>query len=287
MGFSWAIIIAQLFFLEGILSIDNAAVLGAMVMPLPTDRSIPWPGWLRPLGQRIDPALGPQRQAALKVGLLGAYLGRGLMLLIANLLVRNPWIHLVGGAYLIYLGVDALAWPELPELAGEAGQSPLQPGKPGQGFWQVVLAVELADLAFSLDNVVAAVALSRHLLVVMLGVGLGILTMRFAAGLFSRLIEREPILETAAYLLVLMIGLRLWAEQLFHLDISALSQFGLSLLLVAMALLYAHWAPARALRPLIHRLRRGMRSGLQLGRQMVLRPLSAVLGLLSLPGRGS
>ncbi len=284
MGFTWAIIIAQLFFLEGILSIDNAAVLGAMVMPLPIDRPIPWPGWLRPLGKRIDPVLGPQRQAALKVGLLGAYVGRGFMLLIANLLVRNPWIHLIGGAYLIYLGIDALAWPE---LDASASQNSLQPGKPNQGFWQAVLAVELADLAFSLDNVVAAVALSRHILVVMLGVGLGILTMRFAAGLFSRLIEREPILETAAYLLVLVIGLRLWAEQLFHLDISALSQFGLSLLLVAIALLYAHWTPARVLRPFVHWLRRSMRGGLQLGRQMILRPLYVVIGLLSLPGRGS
>ena len=40
-------IIIQLIFLEGILSIDNAAVLGAMVAHLPRDEPIPWPQSLR------------------------------------------------------------------------------------------------------------------------------------------------------------------------------------------------------------------------------------------------
>ncbi len=61
-----------------------------------------------------------------------------------------------------------------------------------RSFWIVVLNVELADLAFSLDNVVAAVSLSDKLWVVMIGVALGIVTMRFAAGIFTWMIKREP-----------------------------------------------------------------------------------------------
>ena len=66
-------IIIQLIFLEGVLSIDNAAVLGTMVTPLSSTLPIPWPRVLRPLGKVLDPLLGKQRMAALKVGLLGAY----------------------------------------------------------------------------------------------------------------------------------------------------------------------------------------------------------------------
>ena len=36
-------IIIQLIFLEGILSIDNAAVLGALVVVLPVDKLVPFP----------------------------------------------------------------------------------------------------------------------------------------------------------------------------------------------------------------------------------------------------
>src|SRR6185295_7701380 len=74
------------------------------------------------------------------------------------------------------------------------------------GFWNVVLTIELADLAFSLDNVVAAVALSERLWVVILGVLIGIVIIRFAATIFTRLIEWEPALEHAAYLLLFAIG---------------------------------------------------------------------------------
>ncbi len=68
-------IIIQIIFLEGILSIDNAAVLGAMVSGLPQEDKVPWPGPLHFLADPIHRLLGGQRSAALKVGLLGAYLG--------------------------------------------------------------------------------------------------------------------------------------------------------------------------------------------------------------------
>lgn len=102
------VIILQLIFLEGILSIDNAAVLGALVSPLPTDQPIPWPIWLQRVGKRLQPFLGYQRNAALRVGLLGAYLGRGLMLFLASLLIHNSWIRLAGAVYLIRLAFNEL-----------------------------------------------------------------------------------------------------------------------------------------------------------------------------------
>lgn len=206
------LIIIQLIFLEGILSLDNAAVLGAMVAPLPDDQPIPWPSWLTGIGHRLDHMLGTQRDAALKVGLLGAYVGRGLMLALAQVVVQNPWLRLVGGLYLLYLALNYLA-----ELGHESqhAQDDTPRATVNAGFWSVVLSVELADLAFSLDNVVAAVSLSQDYWIVLLGVAIGILLMRFAASIFSRLIDWEPNLEIAAYLLILAISVELILDDLF------------------------------------------------------------------------
>jgi tellurite resistance protein TerC len=205
-------VIVQLIFLEGILSIDNAAVLGAMVAPLPDDKPIPWPRALQRLGRGFDKLLGMQRDAALKIGLLGAYAGRGLMLALAAFVIQNPWLRLIGGLYLLYLALKYLG--ELGRAAErDSERASVRPLK--AGFWQVVVGVELADLAFSLDNVVAAVSLSDRYWVVLLGVAVGIILMRFAASIFSRLISWEPNLETAAYLLVLMIGAELLLDDLF------------------------------------------------------------------------
>ena len=260
MNFTWLFIIVQLIFLEGLLSIDNAAVLGAMVAVLPSDQPIPWPSWLKGLGNRLNPLLGGQRDAALKVGLLGAYLGRGLMLVIAHQIIRYPWLQFVGGAYLVYLGIEHLAAPtEHTGADRSAVSAQLVPG-----FWQVVFMVELADLAFSLDNVVAAVALADHIVVVMVGVALGILALRWAATFFSRMVEREPILQHAAYLLVLVIGLRFCLEQLLSWEIAPTTQFFGSLSILGLALLYAHWTPLQPLRPVVHRGRHTIYQGLVL-----------------------
>jgi tellurite resistance protein TerC len=102
----------------------------------------------------------------------------------------------------------------------------------------VVLALEMVDLAFSLDNVVAAVALSRELWVVMTGVFLGIVAMRVAAGAFSSLIARYPVLEATAYVLILIIGIELLAEDLFHIRLGDLFKFAISLGTVLLSLIY-------------------------------------------------
>ena len=230
------LIVLQLIFLEGILSIDNAAVLGAMVSQLPDDEPIPWPAWLKRFGKRFNRLLGKQRLAALRVGLLGAYVGRGAMLLITSFLINNPWIRLVGAAYLIRLGLNELGDTTPGVETEEEKRAELQKSS----FWFVVLTVELMDLVFSIDNVIAAVALSDEIWVVMLGVAIGILTMRFAAGIFSYAVLREPILKPAAYILVLNIGLQLIVEQLGHVHISDITRFVISVGIILGALLYAH-----------------------------------------------
>jgi tellurite resistance protein TerC len=229
-------IVLLLVFLEGILSLDNAAVLGAMVARLPENEPIPWPRSLQAIGRRLSPLLGPQRMAALKVGLLGAYVGRALMLLVATFVIQNPWLRLLGAMYLLYLALSHLA-----ELGHDKDieEQTHQHVEHYNGFWSVVLGVELADLAFSLDNVVAAVAISDQYWVVLLGVAIGIVTMRFAAGIFTRLIEWEPALQHAAYLLILAIGIEVVADVVFHVHTSEGVQFGITLLILALTIAFA------------------------------------------------
>ena len=251
MDWSILVIIVQLIFLEGILSIDNAAVLGALVAPLPSSQKVPWPHALAGLGRALDPLLGAQRMAALRVGLLGAYLGRGLMLTIASLIIQNPWLKLVGAIYLIHLAFDSLGSSPEDDEDSEAKRLKTK------NFWGTVLTVELMDLAFSLDNVVAAVSLSDKLWVVILGVAFGILAMRFAAGIFSYLVVREPVLQRAAYVLVFNIGVELLLEEFAKIEINDWVKFGISIGTIFLALAYEHVAALKVCRPLLLWLGRG------------------------------
>jgi tellurite resistance protein TerC len=123
----------------------------------------------------------------------------------------------------------------------------------------VVLNVELADLVFSLDNVVAAVSLSDQLWVVMLGVAIGILMMRFAAGLFAVAVQREPILKKAAYILVLNIGIQLLLEDLAHVEISDWLRFGISIGTLVLCIAYARLKFLHVFNPVLVWLSQGIR----------------------------
>lgn len=248
------VIVLQLIFLEGILSIDNAAILGALVAPLPDNIKIPWPKFLRKVGDFLHPILGHQRSAALRVGLLGAYLGRGLMLLMASFLIHNSWLRLIGAAYLIRLAFDELGDSSIGKDSEEEKQDALK----NTSFWAVVFTVELMDLVFSIDNVVAAVSLSDELWVVLLGVSIGILTMRFAAGLFSYAVQREPILKEAAYILVLNIGIQLILEELWKIEISDMLRFAISIAIILVCVAYAHIPLLQRSRPLLLWFSQGM-----------------------------
>ena len=231
-------IVITLIFLEGILSIDNAAVIAAMANKLPRDKLAPKPvSWL-----------GVERSAALKAGVFGAFLGRFCMLGVAGFIIKYPMIHTIGALYLLQLVVDhffdfsIMKWLVSPitglfnKNVSLARQSQRQ-----TSFWSVVISVELADLAFSIDNVVAAVALSPKLWVVMIGVSLGIVTMRFAATIFQRLIDTVPTLEHAAYLLIAAIAGELLLEQYAEVHLSEIQTFLISASIITLTVLY-HFA---------------------------------------------
>jgi YkoY family integral membrane protein len=95
-------------------------------------------------------------------------------------------------------------------------------------FWPTVGSIGLTDIAFAVDSILAAIALigsppaatkyHPKLWVVFVGALLGMVALRFAAGLVIKLLEKFPRFEMAAYLLVLVIGTKLLADWGFNSD---------------------------------------------------------------------
>ena len=247
-------IIGLLIILEGVLSIDNALVLGLLAKRLP---------------KRLQ-------GKALTYGLVGAFVFRIIAIATASFLLRWRVVKLLGGAYLIYISVKHFFFDaDVPErdqvtlgpdgipVVSDGGGAPGTSAATGPatatapatapapeaavescavgladaalcdrrhpGFWSTVAVIELTDVAFAIDSILAAIALvgsppagtpkeATHpkLWVVIAGGMLGVVLMRFAAFLFIRLLEKFPRFETSAYLLVIVIGLKLVTDWAFN-----------------------------------------------------------------------
>lgn len=185
-------IIGNLIIIESLLSVDNAAVLATMVMDLPEK----------------------QREKALKYGILGAYIFRGIAMLLAAVIIQIWWLKPLGGFYLLYLVWDWWKGKQTSEedddFVDKKGNwlYKITVGKLGN-FWATVALVELMDMAFSIDNVLAAVAFSPNIILVCIGVFIGILAMRFIAQWFVKLMEKYQFLETSAFIVIAILGLKL------------------------------------------------------------------------------
>ncbi len=192
-------IIGMLIIIESLLSVDNAAVLATMVMDLPK----------------------AQREKALKYGIIGAYVFRGICLILAGFLVTVWWLKPLGGLYLLWLVWDWWKTKQTPQTDDDLLDKQsnwlyrMTVGKIGN-FWATVALVELMDLAFSIDNVFAAVAFSKNIIVIWIGVFIGILAMRFVAQGFVRLMERYPFLETCAFAVIAILGIKLLSSIYGH-----------------------------------------------------------------------
>ena len=184
------LIVLNLVLIESLLSVDNAAVLATLVMDLPT----------------------AQRKRALRIGIVFAYIFRGIALVSAGYLIKISWLKLLGGGYLLYLCFDFFyqRFKKNREF-GEEDVAISQPRKlPFLNiFWSTVVMVELMDMTFSLDNVFAAVAFTTNIYLVCLGVFIGIITMRIVASYFVKLMERFPFLDAVAFTVIGVLGVRL------------------------------------------------------------------------------
>lgn len=209
--------VALLAFLEILLSADNAIVLGL-------------------IASRLPPSL---RKRALFIGYVSAWVFRLMGILGIAFLLKYAWIQLIGGLYLLYLSIH--------HFIKKRNQAPLAPPSSHQ-FWKTIIAIELFDLAFAIDSIVAGVAfigaepsqatVNPKLWIVYVGGMIGVFAIRYAAQFFSSMIHHFPRLEPAAYLMIAWIGVKLgiqsfsWTipyyEWMFWIVLISLFLFGLT-----------------------------------------------------------
>jgi len=196
------LIILNLIVIESLLSVDNAAVLATMVLDLPKH----------------------QRNKALRYGILGAYIMRGICLFLAAWLVKIWWLKPLGGIYLLYLSFGYFK-SKFSKSKDDGGDNEIDKTKNWAyrstvgligTLWATVVLVEIMDLAFSIDNVFAAVAFTDHVFLIYVGVFIGILAMRFVAQAFVKLMEKFTFLETIAFIVIGVLGVKLTSSIYVH-----------------------------------------------------------------------
>ncbi len=183
-------VIATLVVLEGLLSCDNAVALAMLVRKLPKE----------------------QQGKALRYGIFGAYIFLFIALCLATWIISQWYLKVLGGLYLLWIAGNHFFHAHTNPL--EPDDQPKQPRRilGLSMFWSMVVMVEATDLAFSVDSIAAAVALSDKFYVLLIAGCICVLIMRFAAQGFIHLLRIFPHLETAAFLSVATIGLKLVLE---------------------------------------------------------------------------
>ena len=213
--YGWVLLV--LIVLEGLLAADNALVMAIMVKHLPEDL----------------------RKKALFYGLAGAFVFRLGSLFAISFLVNIWQVQAIGALYLLFIALNHL-WRKYIMFRAEETAATKE-GKKKSGFWVTVLKVELADIAFAVDSILAAIALAMTLpktnlptiggldggqfLVIFFGGFVGLVIMRFAATVFVRVLNERPALETVAYLIVGWVGVKLAVFTLAHPSIHVIPHY--------------------------------------------------------------
>lgn len=216
---SWGLILS-LVIMEGLLSADNALVLAVLVKHLPEK----------------------QQKKALMYGLVGAYVFRFIAIGIGTLLIKFWFVKVLGSLYLMWIVFKFFKEKHEAKQAGDDSEE-TQDRIRKEGlmvrifgtFWATVISVEIMDISFSVDSILAAFAISSEVWVLLLGGMLGILMMRMVAGVFLKLLEAVPEMEYTAFILIAIIAVKM-ALTVVDIHISHYAFFGI--LIVAFGLTF-------------------------------------------------
>ncbi|MBK1986061.1 TerC family protein [Sphaerospermopsis aphanizomenoides BCCUSP55] len=174
------IVLLILVFLEAVLSADNAIALAAIAQGLEDEKL--------------------ERQA-LNFGLVIAYVLRITLLLTATWVQKFWQFDLLGAAYLL--------WLVFQHFTSQEDEEHHHHGPRFNSLLQAIPVIAFTDLAFSLDSVTTAIAVSQETWLVLTGTTIGVVTLRFMAGLFIRWLDEYENLADAGYITVAFVGLRL------------------------------------------------------------------------------
>lgn len=215
-GEDWMIIFS-LVLIECLLSVDNATVLAAQTQKLPDKK---------------------QQEKSLFYGLWGAYIFRFALIGVGSYLIHFWEIKVLGAGYLMYLSLNHFYRMKYPERAKRKKGKNKKPILPL--FWSVVISIELMDIVFSIDSILASLAISPNPVIVLIGGLIGILCMRGIAEVIMRLIDIVPELEVMAYFLIGLIAIKLFLTiPMIDIEIPA-AAFGIVVLASVVVTLIVH-----------------------------------------------
>lgn len=212
--------IGLLVLLEGLLSADNALVLAIMILGLP----------------RLD------QRKALRYGLVGAFGFRIVATLLATHLIRIEWVKLLGGAYLLYLSYKHFF--QSGDAVERSKPRPAQPWLGMSALWGTVVKVELVNIAFSVDSILVAVAMSRKTWVVLTGGLLGIVAIRVVIAQLLAIVRKYPALVDGAFIIIAWVGAKLLLDflrvrGLIEFEVNRWVSFALIIAIFLISLAYA------------------------------------------------
>ena len=184
---SWSEILTLLpilIILELLLSADNAIALASLTKTLDS------------------PVL---RSKALNIGITISLLFRIFLILLSNILLKFIIIRIFAGLYLIYLFISNVFFSSESNIQHSENPETNNNFR----FLKIVALLSLTDFAFSIDSITTAVAISDQYILIIFGAIIGVLALRFTSGIFLRLLENFLRLETAGYIAILIVGIKL------------------------------------------------------------------------------
>ncbi len=172
--------------LEILLSADNAIALASLTKSLKNSTD---------------------RTNALNIGITISLIFRILLILLSSFLLQFFFIRIFAGLYLIYLFFSNVI---LRNKKIETSPSDnLSITNKNLDFLKIVALLSITDLAFSVDSITTAVAISDQYILIVIGALIGVIALRFTSEIFLRLLEYFIRLEMAGYIAILIIGVKL------------------------------------------------------------------------------
>ena len=192
---SWSEILTLLpilIILEILLSADNAIALASLTKSLKNSED---------------------RTRALNIGITISLILRIFLILLSAFLLKYLIIRILAGLYLIYLFFSNVIFKGKDFSNEEIKKDYSNFNK--INFIKVVALLSVTDLAFSIDSITTAVAISDQYILVVTGAVIGVIALRFTSEIFLRLIEYFTRLEMAGYIAILIIGSKLILNTIF------------------------------------------------------------------------
>jgi len=180
------VLVLSIGLLDSILSVDNALINAALARQLPQSK------------QHQAVVLGLGFGAILRIGAL----------FIAQFILRFPVIKVAGAFWLLWLAYQFFSKRSEERLGTNIQEKTLL---------SVLGAIGFADLAFSIDNIIASVGLTARIGIIVAGVIVSILVMMVATQVMIKLMHRYTLLEGAAYGVIAFIGVAMLLSDAYHL----------------------------------------------------------------------